>query len=109
MIQDCSPQLVLPMETKAFRVLKDVMRGRGFAITECLLRRFYVRLNTAAAARHILCFRATSLEGHRLVVIKLPQHPARIFRAECGSRCGAAVRRAAQQIAAGRAVNVSIG
>jgi hypothetical protein len=83
------------------------MEADGFAVAECPVNKFYVRLNAVAAARKIRCFRATSPKGHSLVVIKLPQHPARMFQAELGARCGRAVRLAAQQIATGELVDVT--
>jgi len=105
MLEDCAPDLVLPMEKIAFRVLKDVMQDAGFTLAECPVKQFYVRLNAVAAARTIFCFRATS-KGRSLVVIKLPQHPARMYQPDLATRCGKAVRAAAQQIAAGQPVDV---
>jgi hypothetical protein len=96
------------MEEKAFGFLKRFMNDTGFAIAECPVNKFYVRLNAVAAAHELWCFRATSPKRHPLVVIKLPQHPAKIFRADFATRCGRAVRCAAQQIAARKPVDVTM-
>lgn len=109
MIEACSPELVLPMDKKAFRILKEVMEKARFIIADCEVKEFRVRISDAAKVRlhsEIYCFRAASKE-RELVVVKLPQHPARMFQADYATRCGKAVRLAAQQIAAGQPIDVS--
>ena len=103
------------MDKKAFRILKDVMgqTDSGFKVKECddMKPKFKVLIYNAAKPRFhrdIQAFRATSPQGHELVVIKLPQHPARMLQADYGARCGEAVRIAAQQIAALKAVDVTV-
>jgi len=108
MIEDCSPDLILPMEKISFRVLKAVMQEAGFTVTDCPVNKFYVRLNSKNAAQNLWCFRAESPQGKSFVVIKLPQSPARMYQADLAARCGQAVRKAAQQIAAGQAVDVTL-
>jgi len=107
MIESCSAELVLPMDKKSFLVLKTFMANSRFEIAECPVTRFYVQLNARAAARKAWCFRATSPKGQSLVVVKLPQHPAKILRADLATRCGRAVRIAALQIASGQPVDVT--
>jgi hypothetical protein len=111
MIEDCSPELILAMEKRAFDVLNDVFEKGGFIISECEVKNFQVRISDAANSRahpYLRCFRAISPNGRELVVIKLPQHPVRILQSDYGTRCGRAVRIAARQIAAGRAVDVTM-
>lgn len=111
MIADCLPELVCPMDKKTFWILQDVMEKAGFKIKECTVTEFKVRISDAAKVRlnrKIYCFRASSPKGHQMVVIKLPQHPAKMLQADYGKRCGAAVRKAAQQIASGLPVNVRV-
>ena len=110
MISDCRPDLIVPMEKRAFGVLREAMVQAGFTIRQCEVREFTVRISDAAKVRlhrTIYCFRATAPDGHETVVIKLPQHPAKILQPDYGARCGAAVREAARQIAAGQPVDVS--
>ena len=115
LIADCSPELLLPMERRAYDVLRDVTQAApGFTVTECDVRRFEVRISNGTPGRwhytpSLRCFRATTPAGHRLVVMKLPQHPVWILEPDYGARCGAAVRQAAQQIAAGQPIDVSVG
>lgn len=111
MISDCAPDLVVPMEKRAFWVLRDAMAKAGYTIGDCEVKEFKVRISDASKVRlnrKIYCFRATSLDGHKLVVIKLPQHPAKVLQADYGTRCGLAVRTAALQIAAGQPVDVRV-
>jgi hypothetical protein len=111
MIADCSPELVLPMEKRAFDILKDVMKKAGFTIAECDVKKFQVRIyddRDEPRHRDIYCFRATSPKGRELVVIKLPQHPGKMLQADYGKRCGKAIRKAARQIASGQPVDVPV-
>ena len=111
MIADCAPELVVPMDKKTFWILQDVMEKDGFTIAECDVKESKVRISNGTKKRlnrKIYCFRATSRNGHSLVVIKLPQHPARMFQADYGTRSGKAVRAAARQIESGQRVDVSV-
>lgn len=110
MIEDCSPELVLPMDTKTFDVLRTVLEHAGFSIAMCHADNFTVRISDSTKKRfhrHLYAFHATSLKGASFLVIKLPQHPARIFQADYATRCGEAVREAALQISSGQPVNVT--
>jgi hypothetical protein len=111
MIGDCSPELVLPMDLKAFDVLKEFLKQKGFTIPSPIVSNFTVLISDAAKKRfhrNLYAFRAKSSEGRSFLVIKLPQHPARIFRADYATRCGMAVRKAAFQIDSGTPVDVEI-
>jgi hypothetical protein len=111
MVADCSPELILPMEMRAFGILKEAMVGTGFDIAECEVKEFSVLISRTGKPRrnrYLSCFRATSPNGRPLVVMKLPQHPVWLLEADYGSRCGQAIRSAAQQLAAGQPVNVSV-
>ena len=118
MIEDCSPELVLPMDTKTFDVLKAVMEGKdpkfgaGFDITPYRADNFTIRISDAAKERfhrHLYAFHAKSKSptGRSFLVIKLPQHPAKMFQADYATRCGEAIREAARQISAGQPVDVT--
>lgn len=111
LIADCSPELVLPMEKRAFGILRRVMQNNGFGISELDVKHFQVRIRDAAEVprhRTLHGFRAESPEGRKLLVIKLPQHPVKILQVGYGTRMGAAIRLAARQIAAGQPVDVPV-
>ena len=110
LIEDCEPQLVLPMERRAFWVLQTAMVKAGWKTAPCDVDRFSVRISRKSKRRHreIFCFRATSPDGRQLAVIKLPQHPAKMLEADYGTRCGAAVRTASIQIARRLEIDVSV-
>jgi hypothetical protein len=110
MIEDCSPDLVLPMDAKTFGVLKAVLEARRFGITNCRVNNFIIRISHSQKQRfhrHLYAFHAKSPAGPSFLVIKLPQHPARIFQADYATRCGEAIREAASQIEAGQPVDVT--
>ena len=112
MIADCAPELVLPMDTKTFRVLTEtVLPAHGFEVTPCTVKNFLIRIPPAKKRvhRYICASRAKSSNGRDFLVIKLPQHPARTFNAEYAKVCGEAVREAALQIASGQPVDVTKG
>ena len=105
MIEDCSPELVVPMDKKTFDVLKTVMEDTGFVIAPCNVINFKVRIKKRFN-RCLYAFQAKSPAGMSFLVIKLPQHPSRMFP-EYDTRCGEAIREAATQIASGQPVNTN--
>ena len=109
MIEDCQPSVVVPMDKRAFDVSRWALSRAGYNILDCDVTRFSVRINKGTSRhRQIYCFVAVGEEGKRIVVIKLPQHPAKLMHAGYAARCGTAVRKAAIQIGAGRPINVSL-
>jgi len=100
LLKDCSPEVILPMDFKTFRVLRDIMREAGFLISECNVSEFSVRISDASERYHrnLHAFFATTRSGPEMLIMKLPQHPARMFRADYATRCGEALRGAAIQL-----------
>jgi hypothetical protein len=103
LIEDCSPELILPMDFKTFRVLREVMRQAGYQISDCRVSDFSVRISQRSDRQHrtLHAFFA-SRDGLDMLVMKVPQHPARMLRADYGARCGEALRAAALQLDAER-------
>lgn len=109
MIEDCQPSVVVPMDKRAFDVTHWALSQEGYELLECEVARFHVRINNGTSRhRQIYCFVAVGKHGQRIIVIKMPQHPAKLMHAGYASRCGTAVRKAAIQIAAGRPVDVNL-
>jgi hypothetical protein len=109
MFRDVQPQLVIPMDEKTFNVLQIAMYEAGFTIEAVEITNFEVRMSSASSPRYhrsLHALRSRSPEANEVVVIKAPQHPARIFDSEYARRCGEALREAANQISAKKAVNV---
>lgn len=97
MIQDCIPDLVLPMDHKTFGVLRYFLETIGFSIAEHDIPDFTVVISETPRRRvhrRLHAFHARNGKGLCFWVMKLPQHPARIFRADYGARCGSALRNA---------------
>ena len=108
MLSDAQPHLVIPMDEKTFNVLQIAMYEAGFTIDAVEITNFEVRISSRSQRYHrtLHAFRSRSREAHEVVVIKAPQHPARIFDSEYARRCGEALREAAKQISAEKAVDV---
>jgi hypothetical protein len=111
MIKDTRPELVVAMDAKTCEVLEIALYDAGFAISSVHPRRFTVRISNGHTSsprvhRGLQAFRVESREGGDFVVVKAPQHPARMFNVDYARRCGEAIRKAATQIAAHRPVNV---
>lgn len=100
LLDDCSPEVVLPMDLKTFRVLREVMRKAGFQISDCHIGEFSVRISDQSDRYHrsLHAFIATTRDGRSTLVMKLPQHPARMFNPDYATRCGEALRAAATEL-----------
>jgi|GEM_PF-89213 len=111
MIEECLPELVLAMESKSFQCLEKAMKEAGYLVVWSDVKRFHVRISESGGEkfhRLVYSFHATTPKGHDMIVMKLPQHPARIFNADYATRCGKAVREAAFQMASGRSIDVTV-
>ncbi|SRR5229473_305497 len=109
MLRDAQPELIIPMDEKTFNVLQIAMYDAGFTIHAADIAEFTVRMSSGRSPRYhrrLHAFRSRSPDAYEAVLIKAPQHPARIFDSEYARRCGEALREAANQIFAGETVNV---
>jgi hypothetical protein len=109
LLNDCSPEVILPMDFKTFRVLHAVMREAGFLISERSVSDFSVCISDASERYHrsLHAFFATTPDGREMLVMKLPQHPARMFQPDYATRCGVALRGAATQLFAEHHTNTT--
>lgn len=108
-IQAARPHLVVPMDVKTYHVLELAMYEAGVNISSVQIHHFRVRISEGSRVRHhkgLHAFKAHWQDGHDFVVIKAPQHPARMYTSTYGARCGSAIREAAIQIAANQSVSV---
>lgn len=103
LIEDCSPDLLLPMDFRTFRVLREVLRNADYQISNCHVTQFSVLISERSNRHHrrLHAFWA-GRNSSDILVMKLPQHPARMLEAAYGARCGKALRIAALQIVAER-------
>lgn len=104
LLEKSPPRLVVPMERECFKVLRDALVERGYDLgtnNEFPLPIPIAIYNNPKRLHRRLCgFRidgAGPLKGS--VVIRLPQHPAKIFRADYAMACGNAVRHLFEQLA----------
>ena len=92
------------MDWKTFRVLKEIMEEAGYSMHEHQFEGFAVHISEGGTRQHRELYAHTATKkGRNLLVMKLPQHPARMFRSDYGTRCGAALRQAALHLSAGAA------
>ena len=102
LLEKSPPRLIVPMERECFQVLQEGLhrytfsRNNEFALSEPI--RIY---DTKKLHRKMWGFRVEGdgpLAG--CIVIKLPQHPAKMLRADYATACGKAVRNLFEQLAA---------
>ena len=102
LIEDCAPEVILPMDWKTFRILKEAMEEAGYSMHEHHFEGFTVHISEGGTRQHRELYAHTATKKRRnLLVMKLPQHPARMFRSDYGTRCGVALRQAALHLSAG--------
>ena len=104
LLEKSPPRLILPMEKACIDVLREALVQRGYDLgtnDEFPLAVPIAIFNNPKRLHHKLSgFRidgAGPLKGS--VVVRLPQHPAHIFRANYATACGKAVRCLFEQLA----------
>jgi len=102
LLEKSPPRLIVPMESRCFDVLRDQLCQRGYECAEKYKFPISISIygNPKRFHRNIFGFRiggTAPLRGS--FVVKLPQHPAKIFRADYAVKCGKAVRDLFDQLA----------
>lgn len=95
MIEDCQPEVILSMGWDAHRAFREGLRSAGWSVSGWKTSDHPVTITPKPKKRvhkTIWGYDATSPSGRILRVVKLPQHPARIYREDYARRCGEAVR-----------------
>jgi hypothetical protein len=105
LLEKSPPRLIVPMEKECAKILREALVRRGYHLgtnDEFLLPVPIPIYNNPKRLHRKLCgFRIQG--GGPLkdaVVIRLPQHPAKILRADYVTACGKAVRNVFEQLAA---------
>jgi hypothetical protein len=102
LLEKSPPRLIVPMEKECFKVLQEGLHGYRFDTNNEFPLPVPIPIynNPKRLHREICGFRiegAGPLRGS--VVIRLPQHPAKILRADYAAACGKAVRNLFEQLA----------
>lgn len=95
LLEHFPPRLIVPMETRCFEQLKDTLRQRGydFETHHEFPTLLSIYDNPKRFHRKISGFRIRGAGPlNESVVVKLPQHPAKMMRADYAAKCGEAVR-----------------
>jgi hypothetical protein len=100
-IYECNPELIIPMDVKSFGVLQIALYNDGYEIIPPRIGKIKVKISDRNSKTRyhdsIMAFIAKKEKGSFLV-IKLLQHPARIYDSEYAKRVGLSIRDAAKQI-----------
>jgi hypothetical protein len=104
LLEKSPPRLIVPMERRCFDVLRDELPQRGYKRAENYQFPIPIPIsiygNPKRFHRNIFGF---GIDGtgplKESVVVKLPQHPAKIFRADYATECGKVVRDLFEQLA----------
>jgi hypothetical protein len=108
---ECRPDLIIPMDQKTFGVLQIALYNDGCEIFPARTGEIKIKISdkNGKARYHnsMMAFRAKK-EQRSFLVIKSPQHPARIYDVEYAERIGKAIRRAAEQIWNDDIVNINL-
>lgn len=106
LLEKSPPRLIVPMEKACFDILREalVQRGYDFGTNDEFPLPLPIAIynNPKRLHRKISGFRidgAGALKGS--IVVRLPQHPAKILRADYAAACGKAVRNLFERLAVG--------
>ena len=103
LLEKSRPRLIVPMEKTCFNVLHDALHERGYNFTDNefpLPAPIAIYNNPKRIHRKLCGFRIEGTGPLRgSVVIRLPQHPAKILRADYATACGKSVRNLFEQLA----------
>ena len=95
------PRIIVPTTTKAYSLLRQTLHEEGYTFFEPLEQSVRIRIDPRGSAFHTH-MDALKLKGRGVlsgsVVIRLPQHPARMLYRQHGHRCAQAMRKALVQV-----------
>jgi len=97
------PKVVVTLEERSHRLLETAL-SVGYELRRPSIGEVFIRIGEGEQRAH-RSIRAFQLAGigplSGSIVVKSPQHPARIFNPDYASRCARAVRSVVEQIAGG--------
>lgn len=110
-IYECMPDLIVPMDEKTFGVMQMALYNDGYEIFPARVGEISIEIldkkEKSRQHRKIMGYKAEK-EGSSFLVIKSPQHPARIYDDDYASRVGQAIRLAAVQMWNDEIVKISL-
>jgi hypothetical protein len=110
-IYECDPVLIIPMDEKTFSILQIALYNDGYKIRPVETGSISIMISGKNQKkryhRNMMAFGAEK-ENVSFLVIKSPQHPARIYDNEYAKRVGLSIRMAAKQIWGGDDINLDI-
>jgi hypothetical protein len=103
-LEQTRPRIIVPMERRTFDQLQRALVKRRYRIRYPELTRVNIKANAKAKHKDLSAFAVVDGKLEGSVVIRSPQHPARIFNEEYAKRCARAIRSALEQLADGKTV-----
>ena len=100
-LEQTQPRVIVPMERRSFDQLQKALIQRRYLLRFPDLTEVTIRINAKKNHTDLRAYTILNGKLNGSVVIKAPQHPARIYDKEYAIRCARAIRSALEQLAAG--------
>ena len=94
------PRLIVPMEMRTHNLLHEALTQCGYRTREPLEQDVAIQISAKGRFHRRMCTYSVDGSGplSGSLVVKAPQHPARMFNRDYAFRCGAAIRSCAEQL-----------
>ena len=103
-LEQTQPRVIVPMERRSFDQLQKALIQRKYSIRFPELTKVAIRINAKRTHTEFHAYRIIDGKLKGSIVIKSPQHPARIYDEEYAKRCARAIRSAFEQLAVERSI-----
>lgn len=110
-INQCNPQLVIPMDEKTFGVLQIALFNNGYEIIPVRTGNIKIRItdkNKKPRYHHKIKAFIAEKDKFSFSVIKSFQHPARVFDEDYANRVGQGIHEAFSQIMNNEEININL-
>ena len=103
-LQQTQPRVIVPMERRSYDQLKKALEKQGYSLRPPQGARISIPITKSHKHTALPAYKIADRDLSGSVVIKCPQHPARIYNEEYAARCARAIRSALEQLANGKAI-----
>ena len=108
-LEECQPDLVVPMDEKTFGVLQIALYHAGYEIVPARVGKVSIKIAGKKPRWHRQMSGYKARKGAiSMLVIKSPQHPARVYDSEYAKRIGQAIRLCGEQMWRDEEVNIEL-
>ena len=103
-LEQAQPRVIVPMERRAFDQLQKALIQRRYSLLFPELTKVTILINAKSTHTDLPAYRIMDGMLKGSIVIKSPQHPARIYDEEYAKRCARAIRSTLEQLANGKSI-----